>query len=212
MWKKNIPALFFIKVNNNDCKVYTLYNTISKRKRRFLYFLRKHYKTYLINKWFEKQSVFNRKKRVRNADTSRIVIFGYIDNKRNAIRFLSDERAIKPEWFDKITSKTIAILFVPGGGDLFNHSIWSEKIKSWISFKDKFDFLVGLPILKEETKTLFPSLIEATFNDQEVAIIAKEFDAILSHSMEKIIKANDGPDMRMAAYILRINKLNLIYQ
>lgn len=203
----NKNVLFFHKSITIDCGIYSLWEKLKRKEKSFFYYFRNRYNFLLMQQLRERYS-----DHIKNDLLAKIIIFGYKDKEYPIIQTIENNKFLEPIWFDKNTNKSFGVFFVPEGAVMLNEPNWRNTFNSWVSFKNKFDFLNGLPLSENESMKIFPKFFKAIYKLPNAKVIKEEFDKVIEDSIERIALKNDNDDMVLTVLKLRINKANLEYQ
>lgn len=202
--------LFIPKVNTIECDVLKAWKLIIATQNCWTRFIKRKYNYLLKDRFYNNHSEFLKEKSVKIGESNRIVLFGYRDFQLPVIETVKNYKFIEPQWFDKNSKENITVLFVAGGANMLKHERWKNTFSNWISFEEKCDFLQGLPISEEVSKTMFLKFINAVYDHHNVENIKEAFEKIIEDSIHTLSSlSNIDADTFTTIHKLMINKANL---
>lgn len=207
---KNRHALFFISELNHNCQIYALHSVLKENKL-FNPFKKCKLNYVKFEKYFRNYSSFLEEFKEGNPDMSFVIVFGNKDHVDDwPVISTIDNHVIEAQWFNNSYAESIAIFFIPKGVTLLNSEIWESKFKSWISFEDKFDNLIGLPISEKVSKKIFPKILRINSNNTSSLIVMNKIERVIKNQIVQLSKQKTlDDDTQMTIYKLYVNKLNL---
>lgn len=213
---KKTNIIYFPIGNKTQCEIYRLWESLKLKWRIRDLFTKKHF-NYVLDNWCDYYSLFIIQKKIKLETPPKIILFGYRDEDYPLIKSYTLDKHIKktisPRWFDRKFDNSICILFVPGGAEFFEHESWQRLFINWVSFKQKFDFLEGLPELLDERKIIFSKIFSVVSTTDDPERIQNLIEQIFDQAILRVSRTDElkREDREAIVFKLRINQLNIIH-